>query len=100
MAFLLGHAAVLAAAEGRGADADRARSVSDAEVTRLGLSHWHMFEEARVAALATGSELGRSGDHAETADAHPWDVLQATLAMPTPPSGSAMAPTPGSQTSP
>ena len=100
VAFLLAHAAVLAAAEGRAADATGARALSDVLMARLGLAHWHVFEGARLAVRATGSEHGRSGDHAETADAHPWDVLQATLAMPTPTSGSAMAPTPESQTSP
>ena len=99
MAFLLGHAAVLAAAEGRGADAARARSVSDAEMTRLGLAHWHIFEDARVAALGTGWENGPSGVDADTADAHPWDVLQATLAIPTSTAGSAMA-TPDSRPAP
>ena len=56
VAFLLGHAAVLAAAEGRVADATRARAVSDALMARLGLVHWHMYEGARVAALGTGAE--------------------------------------------
>lgn len=91
VAVLLGDAAVLAAAEGRGADAARARSVSDAEMARLGLAHWHMFEDARSAALAAGGEPIPGGDPAETAGAVPWEVLQATLAL--------RAPTPGAATS-
>ena len=106
VAFLLGHAAVLAAAEGRGGDAARARSVSDAEMTRLGLAHWQTFEGARTAALAAGTDRGRgmvqgpSVSAADTADADPWDVLQATLAVPTPASGSARALPPEGQPSP
>ena len=89
VAVLLGHAAVLAAAEGRGADAARARNVSDAEMARLGLAHWHMFEDARSAALAAAGAHLPNGDPAETAGAVPWEVLRATLAMPTPTPGSA-----------
>ena len=83
VAFLLGHAAVLAAAEGRTAQAARARSVSDAEMTRLGLAHWHMFEDARIAALPAGSEHGPVSDPADDAVARPWEVLLTTLAVPT-----------------
>jgi len=79
VAFLLGHAAVLAAADGRASHAARARSVSDAEMARLGLAHWHMFEAARTAALATGWEQGPTGDDDH---AQPWEVLHATLAIP------------------
>ena len=100
VAVLLGHSSVLAAAEGRRADAARARSVSDAEMARLGLAHWHMFEDARSAALAGRGEGPLGGDHADFLDALPWDVLQATLAPPTPTSGSVMAPTAGDQTPP
>ena len=82
VAFLLAHASVLAAAEGRRAHAARARSVSDAEMARLGLAHWHMFEDARTAAFDTGGER-RPIDDAD-ADAQPWEVLQATLAIPSP----------------
>ena len=66
VAFLLGHAAVLAAAEGRVADATRARAVSDALMARLGLVHWHMYEGARVAALGTGPDAGSPQTHTPT----------------------------------
>ncbi len=89
VAVLLGHASVLAAAEGRSVDAARARSVSDAEMARLGLAHWHMFEDARTAALATGGERTLRVEPAETVNALPWEVLQATLARPTLTPGSA-----------
>ena len=98
VAFLLGHAAVLAAAEGRAADAaarGRLRRGDDPPRARP-LAH---VRRSRLAALApTGSKV--ADVPAEVADADPWDVLRATLALPTPPSGSTMAPTPGSQTSP
>ena len=71
MAFLLGHAAVLAAAEGRVADAARARTVSDALMARLGLVHWHMYEGARVAALGTGPEPVTADPHADLGDTDP-----------------------------
>ena len=62
-------------------------------MARLGLAHWHMFEQARIAALGTGREPGARGVDADAADANPWDVLHATLALPTHRSGSAMATT-------
>lgn len=82
VAFLLGHAAVLAAAEGRVSDATRARAVSDALMARLGLVHWHVFEGARVAALGTGPAQVPADTHADLVDTDPWDVLHATLNMP------------------
>ncbi len=50
-AVLLAHVAVLAVAEGRVRDAARLRAVSDATMTRLGLAHWPMLEDARMAAM-------------------------------------------------
>ncbi len=82
VAFLLGHSAVLAAAEGRVADATRARAVSDALMARLGLVHWHMYEGARVAALGTGPDPVQADPHADLGDTEPWDLLYATLNMP------------------
>ncbi len=82
VAFLLGHAAVLAAAEGRMADAGRARAVSDALMARLGLAHWSMYEGARVAALGTGPEPVPADPHADVGDTDPWDLLRDTLNLP------------------
>ena len=86
VAFLLGHAAVLAAAEGRADASDRARAVSDAEMARLGLAHWHMFEASRAAAVTTGRESGPTtvDDADADADAGPWEVLQAALGTASP----------------
>ena len=69
-------------------------------MARFGLAHWHMFEDARSAALASGGELTLGGDHTDFADALPWDVLQATLASPTRTSGSVKTHTASEQTAP
>jgi predicted ATPase len=82
VAFLLGHAAVLAAAEGRVADAARARAVSDEVMTRLGLAHWHMFELSRIAALGSPPVQDPAGIHTGPDDADPWDLVRATLDLP------------------
>ena len=83
-AVLLGHAAVLAAAEGKTEEAGRLRAASDATMSRLGLMQWPMFEGARRAALGgravEPAELG-----ADVLDLDPWDELARALA-PTPPS--------------
>jgi hypothetical protein len=81
VAFLLGHAAVLAAAEGRMADATHARGVSDALVARLGLWHWHVFEGARDAALGSESKQFVADTPADL-DTDPWELLHATLNLP------------------
>jgi hypothetical protein len=79
---------VLAAAEGRVADAASARTVSNALMARLGLVHWHMYEGARVAALGTGPEPVPADPHADLGDTDPWGLLYATLNMPVLASGS------------
>ena len=83
-AVLLGHAAVLAAAEGKTEEAGRLRAASDATMSRLGLMQWPMFEGARSAALGgravQPTELG-----ADVLELDPWDELARALA-PTPPS--------------
>ena len=84
VAFLLGHSAVLAAAERRMADASRARAVSDALMARLELVHWHIFEGARVAALG-GTQIPADID-ADVDDRDPWDLLLATIGVPIGPS--------------
>jgi predicted ATPase len=89
VAFLLAHSAVLAAVEERAADAARARAASDQVMARLGLVHWHMFERARVAALGSAPDPtvvdpkadAKADAAADAAD--PWDVLRATLDLPT-----------------
>jgi hypothetical protein len=82
VAILLGHASVLAAAEGRTVDAALARAVAAAVMTRLGLADWPMFEGARQTALGDQPRKAAAPVGAEAADADPWEVLQATLAMP------------------
>ncbi len=79
VAFLLAHAAVLASAEGRSADAARARGVSDELMARFGLPHWHMFEGARTAALRSVAPQQTPELPAEPVDEDPWDLLRATL---------------------
>jgi len=74
-AVLLCHVAVLLAVEGRGEDAARLRAVGDAAMTRLGLAHWPMLEDARVIAL-NGTPLGDAGVRSAGADvADPWEEL-------------------------
>ena len=82
VAILLGHTSVLASAEGRAADAALARAVADAVMTRLGLAAWPMFEGARRTALGNKPQVDAEPIGSEAADADPWDVLQATLDMP------------------
>ncbi len=73
---------MLAAAEGRVADATRARGVSDALMARLGLVHWRMYEGARAAALGTGPATFPADPHADLGDTEPWELLYTTLNLP------------------
>ena len=93
VAFLLAHAAVLAAAEGRAADATRARALSDVLMTRLGLAHWHIFEGARLAVQGSTAPEQAPADvpvdlPVDVAGADPWDVLRVTLDLPVRDAGS------------
>ena len=81
VAFLLGHAAVLAAAEGRQVDAARARALSDALMQRLGLAHWSMFEGTRLALSGEVAPAGLDGED-EVLDADPWKLASAVLRLP------------------
>ncbi|MFL6287554.1 MAG: ATP-binding protein, partial [Actinomycetes bacterium] len=73
---LLGHVAVLKVAEGRPTDAARLRAVADATMSRLGLSHWPMLEDARLAAMG-GTPIAEDVALASDAlEADPWEELR------------------------
>jgi hypothetical protein len=79
-AVLLAHVAALAVAEGRVRDAVRLRAVSDATMTRLGLAHWPMLEDARTAAMG-GRPLTVDGEvDVDVLEADPWEELANELA--------------------
>jgi predicted ATPase len=78
-AVLLGHVVVLAVAEGRASDALRLRAIADATMARLGLAHWPMLEDARLAAMG-----GKPLDDAvvitpEELGMDPWEALAREL---------------------
>ena len=78
-AVLLAHVAVLAAAEGRESDALRLRAISDATMTRLGLAHWPMLEDTRIAVMGGRPLEVDAVVAAEMAEADPWEALAREL---------------------
>jgi hypothetical protein len=76
---LLGHVAVLKFAEGRPADAARLRAVADATMSRLGLTHWPMLEDARLAAMGGRPIADHVALTADALDADPWEELRRAL---------------------
>jgi hypothetical protein len=79
-AVLLGHAAVLATAEGRPSDATRLRAIADATMTRLGLAEWPLLEQARGAAMSNLPAADGVAIDTDAVDADPWEELANALA--------------------
>ena len=80
-AVLLAHVAVLAAVEGRTSDAARLRAVADEAMNSLGLAHWPMLEDARLAAMGGRPLQSDVAVSAEVLGADPWEELARELRL-------------------